>query len=43
MTRSDAIEAVLTQAKAAVGICEEPRGSNDGPALRRFLAGRGTP
>ncbi len=41
MTRSDAIEAVLSQAKAAVGICEEPRGSNDGPALRRFLAGTG--
>ena len=41
MTRSDAIEAVLTQAQAAVGICEEPKGSNDGPALRRFLAGTG--
>lgn len=41
MIRSDAIEAVLTQAHAAVGISEEPRGSNDGPALRRFLAGTG--
>lgn len=41
MTREGAIEAVLSQAGAAVGICEEPRGSNDGPALRRFLAGTG--
>lgn len=41
MTRSDAIEAVLAHAHAAVGISEEPRGSNDGPELRRFLAGTG--
>lgn len=41
MTRNDAIESVLAQAAKAVGIAEEPRGSNDGPALRRFLAGTG--
>jgi hypothetical protein len=41
MTRSDAIEAVLAQAHAAVGVSEEPKGSNDGPALRRLLAGTG--
>ena len=39
MTRSDAIEQVLAQAGNVVGIHEEPRGSNDGPALRRLLAG----
>lgn len=32
MTRSDAIEQVLAQAGNVVGIHEEPRGSNDGPA-----------